>query len=326
MNDFRKYIDSLKGNLPIDDENLLNEESVRKEMEKQWNTVPSAPIDSLKDKNEMWENISSQINLRKKQNKFKLFGIYGMIASVLLLISVGSFFFNRYEPKESIIYIVCTGNQDKNILTLDDGTKVKLGAGSRLTYPATFSGKERSVHLEGQAFFDVAKDTEKPFSVEIKNITVTALGTSFEVFHDKHNHTVETILLTGKVKIEHPDTRSDQLISNILYPNRKYTVSLKTGETHLKSENADKYSAWRNYNGLDFTDEKLSVIIPRLEYWYGCEILYNSEDIPDERFTFKVKNESLDLILDLMDQSASIGYKKNNDNSVYTLFRKTKDK
>jgi ferric-dicitrate binding protein FerR (iron transport regulator) len=314
MNDLGKYIDSIKGELPIDDKNLLDNEYVKREMETQWN--------SIRDKREMWRKISSRIHPGGITGKATFFKVYGIAATILLLITAGTFFFKQDELKESFIYIVCTGNQDKNILTLDDGTRIKLGAGSRLTYPDKFSQERRTVQLEGQAFFDVAKDLERPFSVETGNVVVTALGTSFEVFHDKHNNSIETILLSGKVKVEQKDHKSKEPISNILYPNQKLTVSLNTGEVSINAENADKYSAWRNYNGLDFTDKKLSVIIPRLEYWYGCRIEYDSEIIPDERFTFKVKDESLDRILQLMSQSAAIKYKKNEDNSVYTLYPK----
>jgi ferric-dicitrate binding protein FerR (iron transport regulator) len=322
MNDLKEYIDSLKGNLPIDDKNLIDNKSVRQEMETQWDSVFIVPIDSLDDKKEMWQNISAHIHSNKTGKRANIFKIYGIAATILLFIVSGSLFLRESRLKESHIYVICTGNQDKNILTLGDGTKIKLGAGSRLTYPEEFPQEKRYVQLEGQAFFDVAKDTERPFTVEMGNVVVTALGTSFEVFHDKHNNAVETILLTGKVKVEYKNTTSGNPKSDILYPNQKLTVSLSTGEVSIKEENVNKYSAWRNYNGLDFTDEKLSVIIPRLEYWYGCDILYDSDDISDERFTFKVKNESLDRILELIYQSASIEYKKNEDNTVYTLYRK----
>lgn len=319
MDDLRKSIDSLKGKFPFEDKMLLDNKLVRQEMETQWDSPSITSIDSLDIKKEMWQNISNNIHPRKNNNKVFFLKTYGIAATILLIVTISAFFFIPSGIKSSIIYIVCTGNQDNNILTLNDNTKIKLGAGSKLIYPEEFSKEKRLVRLEGQAFFDVAEDPQRPFSVEIENVVITALGTSFEVFHDKHNNTIETILLSGKVKVE-PQNNIKEPKSNILHPNQKLTVSLSTGEVVIQPENADKYSAWRNYNGLDFTDEKLSVIIPRLEYWYGCQILYESEDVLGERFTFKVKNEPLDRILDLMCQAATIGYKKNEDNFVYTLY------
>lgn len=319
MDDLRKSIDSLKGKFPFGDRMLLDNKLVRQEMETQWDNPSNTSIDSLDIKKEMWQNISDHIHPGNNNNKILFLRIYGIAATVLLMMAIGAFFFTPSGFNDSIIYIVCTGNQDNNILTLNDDTKVKLGAGSKLIYPKEFSREKRIVQLEGQAFFDVTEDTQRPFTVEIENVIITALGTSFEVFHDKHNNTIETILLSGKVKVE-PQNNIKDPKSNILLPNQKLTVSLSTGEVVVQPENADKYSAWRNYNGLDFTDEKLSVIIPRLEYWYGCQIFYDSEDVLGERFTFKVKNEPLDRILDLMCQAAAIGYKKNEDNSVYTLY------
>ncbi|GHT08656.1 anti-sigma factor [Bacteroidia bacterium] len=310
----KKQIENSKGNLPIDDKVLLDNEFVRQEMESQWENTTDVFGALPDDKQEIWQRISEKIFPQKLHKIPAFIKLYSAAASLLLLIAVGALFLQRNNPEESIVYIVCTGNQDKNILTLDDGTKIKLGAGSRLTYPDKFPSDKRAVELDGQAFFDVAKDAEKPFSVKTGDVVVTAVGTSFEVFLDRRNNTVETILLTGEIKVEY------QHRTETVYPDQKLTVSLSTGEVNVQVENADKYSAWRNYNGLDFTNEKLSVIIPRLEYWYGCRIAYDSESILDERFTFKVKNESLDRILDLMYQTAFIRYKKDEENSVYCLY------
>ena len=86
-------------------------------------------------------------------------------------------------------------------VSLSDGTTVRMGPNSQLIYPKSFDGKTRDVELKGQAFFDVAKDRERPFTVHTKNMDVTALGTAFEVFNYDSESKLETILLNGKVKI-----------------------------------------------------------------------------------------------------------------------------
>ncbi|KAB4188589.1 DUF4974 domain-containing protein [Bacteroides uniformis] len=324
MDDFRKYIDSLEGRLPIDDQTLLNNKFVKQEMENQWGMDPEVSIEHLTDKKEIWKRVSGHIDAGKRQNsryRNPFLRWYGVVATILLIFSVGTMFFYHSE-KDSYIYVVCTGNQDRNIFTLDDGTNIRLGAGSKLTYPDQFPSDKRVVKLDGQAFFDVASDTQRPFSVEVGNVIITALGTSFEVFCDKHNNTVETILLTGRVKVDCRVANDGQQQSRQLEPNQKLTVCLNTGKINIEAENADRYSAWRNYNGLDFNNEQLSVIIPRLEYWYGCKIHCDSEEILSERFSFKVKNESLDRILDLMSYTSALQYKKDRDNTVYTLIKK----
>lgn len=324
MNDFKKYIDSLENKLPIEDQTLLENKFVKQEMQNQWDMEPEVSIDMLTDKRKIWQRISGNISVVGKKNGRKenrFFKWYGIAATLLLIFAAGTMFFNHFE-KDSYIYVVCTGNQDRNIFTLDDGTRIKLGAGSRLTYPEQFPSDKRVVKLDGQAFFDVESDARRPFSVEVGNVIVTALGTSFEVFCDKHNNTVETILLTGKVKVDCTDAGNGQQRSSQLRPNQKLTVCLSTREMNVELENADRYSAWRNYNGLDFNNEQLSVIIPRLEYWYGCKIHCDSDEILKERFSFKVKNESLDRIFDLMSYTSAVQYKKNEDNTVYTLIKK----
>lgn len=322
MNDLKKHIDSLKGDLPIDDKTILNNEFVRKEMESQWDAKTDITINTLNDREDIWQNILGHMHVNKDSRVLRFLRIYGIAATVLLAITAGSFFFTQRAVKESLVYVVCTGKQDEDVLTLNDGTKIKLRAGSKLTYPDEFPSDHRKVKLQGQAFFNVAKDEKKPFSIEISNVVITAIGTSFEIFEDKNNGSVETILLNGKVRIDYKDISTGETKSNMLYPNQKLTVYLASGEVNVQSENADQYSAWRNYNGLDFTNEKLSVIIPRLEYWYGCRIVYESADILNEKFSFKIKNESLDRILSLMGQTSPIVFDKDKESTLYTLRRK----
>ena len=76
-----------------------------------------------------------------------------------------------------------------------------MGPGSRLTYPASFSGKTREIRLDGQAFFDVAKNREKPFIVHTEDMSVEALGTAFELFSYNMENKMEAILLNGKIKV-----------------------------------------------------------------------------------------------------------------------------
>jgi ferric-dicitrate binding protein FerR (iron transport regulator) len=129
--------------------------------------------------------------------------MYSIAASILLLISVGCFawILSRNDATNTM-YVATSGIQNMQSILLPDGSQVQLGPGSKLVYPLEFDGKMREVQLEGQAFFDVVKDKSKPFVVKTKDMDVTALGTSFEVFsHDSENN-IETVLLSGKIKVD----------------------------------------------------------------------------------------------------------------------------
>src|SRR5690606_37889089 len=91
-------------------------------------------------------------------------------------------------------------------LFLADGTKVWLNAASRISYGKNFgNGALRDVYLDGEAFFDVAHDPDKPFIVHTSSIQIKVLGTSFNVRSYAEDNTIETTLVQGKVRIEHPD-------------------------------------------------------------------------------------------------------------------------
>ena len=123
-------------------------------------------------------------------------------------------------------------------VSLSDGTTVRMGPNSQLIYPKSFDGKTRDVELKGQAFFDVAKDRERPFTVHTKNMDVTALGTAFEVFNYDSESKLETILLNGKVKIGlgGPNVKNRREV--ILNPNEMLVFDKQANTVRVKTVNA----------------------------------------------------------------------------------------
>ena len=96
-----------------------------------------------------------------------------------------------------------------------------MGPGSRLTYPASFSGKTREIRLDGQAFFDVAKNREKPFIVHTEDMSVEALGTAFELFSYDMENKMEAILLNGKIKVSVADKETNQMKEYFVSPDER---------------------------------------------------------------------------------------------------------
>ena len=139
---------------------------------------------------------------------------------------------------------------------------------SKLTYPAAFTGKTREIHLDGQAFFDIHKNPHKPFIVHTSEMEVQALGTAFEVFDYDIESKSETVLLNGKVKIGINNSKGDRA-EFILSPNEKMVYDQQADSAYVLTVNADKYTSWRKQKIVSFENEKLSMIIPRLEQWYG---------------------------------------------------------
>ena len=300
---------------------LQSSRRVTKEMERQWNNAPDAVESDRPDEPSIWRNICKEVWQHDEGRNVVFYKIYSMVASILLVLGVaGTVYFALQDKANVPMYVVSSGIQNMESVSLPDGTKVQMGPGSRLTYPASFSGKTREIRLDGQAFFDVAKNREKPFIVHTEDMSVEALGTAFELFSYNMENKMEAILLNGKIKVSVENKETNQMKEYFVSPDEKILVDRQTGKISKQIVDADKYTAWRKQKILSFENEKLSMIIPRLEQWYGRKVM-SKKDLADKyRFTFKVRDESLEKILMLIQLSSPLKYKEIEDGN-YSLTR-----
>lgn len=298
---------------------LMHEPNVEKLMHAQWEEESDINVSDLFVENRIWKKIMHRINRQTVSNQLFIYKIVAIAASFLLLIATSSLIYFNKQQSGQYMYIVSSGVRSIESVLLPDGTEVRMGPNSRLTYPADFKGKTRDVNLIGQAFFSVAKDKEKPFTVHTDNMEVTALGTSFEVFNYEYENRIEAILLEGKVRVglgNNIDSKQRKEI--ILTPDEMLVYDKSDQTVRVKNVNAESYSGWKNLGILSFENERLSTIISRLEPWYGRKIKC-PEDIAEEyRFTFKVRDESLERILFMLNNSSPVKYKEiNGDYELY---------
>lgn len=305
----------IKGKLtPEERETLNNSDLVNKALYAQWEKVENNDIDSSREER-ILAAIMRRIN-KKHTNRFaqRLF-IYSGAAIIALCLILSTLMFTRHTDKQ-IVYVVNTGYQSMDSVILADGTTIILNAGSRLTYPAEFSGNTREVTLSGQAFFKVHPNKKSPFIVKTKKMKLTVLGTSFEVFSYDNDKSAEAILLTGSVQIDIPTPKGELQKTYILHPDEKLLCQ-EDGKIHLAKVDADSYSSWRNGKRMSFKNETLEMILPRLEKWYGQKIECAPQVASHYRFTFTLHNEPLDLILNFISHSANLNYKQlSNDHYI----------
>lgn len=298
---------------------LMQEPNVEKLMHAQWEEDMDINESDLFVENRIWKKIMHQIDRRAASNQLLIYKIIAIAASFLLLIATGSLVYFNKQQSEQYMYIVSSGVCSIESVSLPDGTEVKLGPNSRLTYPSNFNGKTRDVNLIGQAFFSVAKDKKKPFTVHTDKMDVTALGTSFEVFNYEYENRIETILLEGKIRVGLGNgVDSKQKKEVILTPDEMLVYDKSDQTVRVKNVNAESYSGWKNLGILSFENERLSTIISRLEPWYGRKIKCPEEIAEEYRFTFKVRDESLERILFMLNNSSPVKYKEiNGDYELY---------
>lgn len=176
-----------------------------------------------------------------------------------------------------------TGGQYNIVLA--DGTKVYLNAVSSIKYPTQFNGNQRVVEVEGEAYFEVAKNKNKPFIVKTSNQTIEVLGTHFNVHAYANEPVVKTTLLEGSVAITYKNQKA------LLKPGQQSNVS--DNKIAIREVDTEAAIAWKN-GRFKFDNADLKSVMKQLERWYGINVEYRG-DVSEARFnggTFRNKNLS----------------------------------
>jgi ferric-dicitrate binding protein FerR (iron transport regulator) len=190
-----------------------------------------------------------------------------------------------------------------SVLTLHDGTKIWVNAGTRLVYPVKFEANQREIYVSGEIFLDVSPDAKRPFIVRTNDYRIQVVGTKFNVQAYASDEQSKIALEEGLVKII--DEKNDYVL---LQPNQIYELD-KSGNSSVKDADIGKYTSW--IHGLYlFKDEHLDVILKRLERYYGKEIVAVpsvSEITCSGKLDLK---ENVDDVLLMICSTASVEYVK----------------
>ena len=179
-----------------------------------------------------------------------------------------------------------------------------LNGESRLKYNAEFSGRTRDVALTGEAFFEVRKDTLRPFRVSMNDLQVEVLGTSFDVMNYAFGSSEEVVLKTGSVKISGEHLRSPVT----LRPDERFSLDRLSKRACVEKVDARNYSQWFSPR-LIFDNTPLKDIIINLERSYNIEISLSSNISPEKRLSLVVCHEPLEDLMEVMSSLMSIRYR-----------------
>lgn len=213
------------------------------------------------------------------------------------------------EPVKEITLITADDNIGEFILP--DGTKVWLNERSRLTYPEDFHRKKRMVALKGEAFFEVWKDTQRPFTVAMSDLQVEVLGTSFGASCYRKEAKEEVILKSGSVKIS--CNKSAQPVT--LKPNERLTYSPFDGNIRVDSiDVANRYRWYERY--LSFENARFGDILANIEHRYRVDVKPLTSVSMDKRLSLTIIHEPLETIMDVMSTLLPIRYEIHDDNLI----------
>lgn len=163
-------------------------------------------------------------------------------------------------------------------VTLPDGTMVWLNAASSITYPTAFTGATREVNISGEAYFEVAKNAEKPFHVKVHGVDVAVLGTHFNINSYENEAVIRTTLLEGSVRI------SSGSRSSTLKPGQEAAVT-RTGDAITVTDDVDTdlATAWKN-GFTSFKSADIASIMRQVERWYNVDVKFEGK-LPARTFT-----------------------------------------
>lgn len=190
-------------------------------------------------------------------------------------------------------------------LMLEDGTKVWVNSETRLRYPTKFSESERIVLLEGEAYFEVSKDRNRPFIVKTQGVDVRVLGTAFNVSSYLDDEAIKTTLVEGSVIVMDSD---DQIKNVLLKPGYQAVYSKENKDLDSKKVNVDLYTSWKDGRFV-FDKSNLDDIMGRVSRWYDVKVFYQNEDVNDIRFTGTLRRyESLDRLLSIIEKTNEVRF------------------
>ncbi|MEN8230181.1 MAG: FecR domain-containing protein [Bacteroidota bacterium] len=245
------------------------------------------------------------------QKKLRIYKILLRVAAVLfvpLLITTSLYIHEQTRTSATKDqYTELTVSYGSKLHTvLPDGTTVWINSGSKLEYPQTFSKKNRSVKLSGEAYFDVTLNRQHPFVVETEAINIKVLGTRFNVTAYPGEETISATLEEGSVAIETGGKKSSSLC--LLEPNEQMVFQKENRTFQKRTVQTDLFTSWKD-GKLVFRNSSLNYMINQLERWFNTDIeITNEGGLPQTPFTMTIEDETLEQVLKYLSVASGITY------------------
>ena len=275
-----------------------------------WNESKKVELTSTIDENVAWKRFETGLKEGRFQKAThlpetialkprRMFSRLAVAATVLLTIGITAYFY-------SISGTTIASGDKVVVKTLPDNSVITLNKNSEISYKKSFNKTDRHLALSGEAFFNVTPDKQKPFEIEVNNIKVTVVGTSFNINEDKKG--TEVIVETGVVTVK----LNDKTIK--LLPGQKTFISKGSHEL-LVQPNRDKLYNYYRTNKFICNNTPLSELVEILNKSYNVNIKILNPETANLRITTQFNKENLDEILNIISETLNltIEHEKNGD-------------
>lgn len=259
----------------------------------------------------LFAKIQNQIAVEQKQKSSRYVKpnfILRVAASLAFIFVLGftAYYFFFTENQKSIVEVKWNEKKtkigEKSIITFLDGTKITLNADSKLKYSLNSESNLREVYLEGEAYFEVAPNKEKPFVVHSSDLSTIALGTKFNVKAFAKEKEIVVSLVEGRIKVTSNDT-TEQILNH----NQQFTYNVKTGKHKVKSFDVMQVIGWRD-NILIFDNAVLEDALVIIERAYGVKFELTDESIKNLKIKANFENESIWTIVKVLKKAFGLDY------------------
>lgn len=187
---------------------------------------------------------------------------------------------------------------------LSDGTRIWVNSASEISFPSYFAGNVREVTLAGEAYFEVARDSRRPFYVNIGDDRVRVLGTAFNVSAYRDERTTEVALLNGKVSFDATDGK------HVLSPGEIAALDKAQGVTEVREGDVASIIAWKE-GRFYFEDMRMEDLALKLSRWYGVDFAFDSEAARELRFSGgMVKYRPLNYVLEMISKTTRVVFQE----------------
>lgn len=210
---------------------------------------------------------------------------------------------------EKLVYNTLTVPYGKRFeLKLADGTHIYLNSGTSLKYPVKFlKGESRQVFLNGEAFFDVAKDSIHPFIVNMNDVGVRVLGTKFNTSSYPENDYINTVLVEGAVRLFNNTSVYNKINSTLLSPGYKASWDKRNNKISIDKADIALHTAWIK-GRIIFKHLSFKSIIKKLERQYDVTIMNNNKTLDNEFFTASFDTETIEQVMETFHKNYGIDY------------------
>lgn len=272
------------------------------------------PLISEEKSEKMWSVIEANVDFTPKHNyrPRRTIAIYWHIAAAVLVVLTSSVFYmwgqagvkNNPETNQPIHYVA--GNEQQKKLNLSDGTKIRLNSNSQIWISAFYGRESREVTLEGEAYFEVIHDEDRPFVIHTSGASIKDLGTAFNVRALPGKDNVQVAVTEGRVSIRAEQQTEEQAVE--LTPGQFGYLDLNTNAVEVDNFGIENYLSWMN-GRIKFQNAQLSHVSRQLSRIYNIAFEYSNSSLKNLALTADFERGSIEKALEVISLTLNVEYR-----------------